>query len=139
MTDSEVALKVLKYIHSKGCGIAIDDFGAGQSSFAYLKVLPVDIIKIDRMFISNIVTDPHDEAIVTAILDFAKRMNKKVIAEGVETSGTLDVLRKLRCGFDSVASLVTAGTVPASRPLALATSIPFAAARPAFVGLSEDA
>ena len=99
MTDSEVALEVLKYIHSRGCGIAIDDFGAGQSSFAYLKVLPVDIIKIDRMFISNIVTDVHDAAIVTAILDFAKRMNKKVIAEGVETSGTLDVLRKLGCGF----------------------------------------
>lgn len=73
----------------------MDDFGSGLSSFAYLKNLPVDFIKIDGMFVKDIVDDPIDLAMVKSINDMAQVMGKQTIAEFVETDAILEKLRKL--------------------------------------------
>jgi len=76
-----------------GCQLTLDDFGSGLSSFAYLKQLPVDFLKIDSALISTLATDAIDEALVQAINDIAQRMGLKTIAEGVENQIILDKLK----------------------------------------------
>jgi len=78
-----------------GCQLALDDFGSGMSSFAYLKNLPVDYIKIDGHFIKNIVDNPIDIAMVEAITKIAHVMGIKTIAEYVETAAIMDKLKEL--------------------------------------------
>ena len=82
-----------------GCRFALDDFGAGLSSFAYLKSLPVDFIKIDGRFIRTLLTDPMDQAIVEAIHRIAHVANLKTIAESVEETSLLDVLGRIGVDF----------------------------------------
>ncbi|MCI5168740.1 MAG: EAL domain-containing protein [Candidatus Electrothrix sp. GM3_4] len=77
--------------------IAIDDFGTGYSSLAYLKNFPVNTLKIDQAFVTDIVRDRDDEAIVASILSMAESLKLKVVAEGVETEGQLKLLRKMGC------------------------------------------
>jgi EAL domain-containing protein (putative c-di-GMP-specific phosphodiesterase class I) len=67
-----------------GVKIAIDDFGGGSSSLSYLSVLPVDVIKIDRLFIDGLPDSSDDRAIISAVLSLAEELNLAVIAEGVE-------------------------------------------------------
>ncbi|MGB4860711.1 MAG: EAL domain-containing protein [Dokdonella sp.] len=80
-----------------GCKVSIDDFGTGQSSLDYIKRFPADHIKIDQSFIRNIGVDPDDEAIVQATISMAHNLNRKVVAEGVETEHHLDFLREQGC------------------------------------------
>jgi diguanylate cyclase (GGDEF)-like protein len=80
-----------------GIHISIDDFGTGYSSLAYLKMLPVDVVKIDRSFIADIGIDPNDDAIVETILAMAWRLGFNTIAEGVETEEQLQFLRARQC------------------------------------------
>lgn len=87
----------LRAIKDLGVRIAIDDFGTGYASLAYLRWLPVDVIKIDRSFIANIAQSRHDEAIVAATVSLATALDKTVIAEGVETDRQLEVLKRLGC------------------------------------------
>ena len=75
-----------------GCCLALDDFGSGASSFAYLKSLPVDFLKIDGMFVRGMATDVVDEAIVTSVHEVARVMGKKTIAEFVEDEAILKAL-----------------------------------------------
>ncbi len=83
-----------------GCRFALDDFGSGYCSFAHLKTLPVDFIKIDGLFVKDIVNDPMDRAIVTSITHIAHSLGKKTVAEFVENAATLKLLKD--CGVDYV-------------------------------------
>lgn len=97
MENPDKAAGLLRDIRGLGVRIAIDDFGTGYSSLAYLKKFPVNTLKIDQAFITDIVRDNNDGAIVGSILSMAKNLNLKVVAEGVETLGQLDLLRKMGC------------------------------------------
>ena len=79
--------------------MALDDFGSGMSSFAYLKQLPVDILKIDGMFIRNILTDPIDLAMVKSVNDIAHLLGLKTVAEFVETEAIQTEIQKLGVDF----------------------------------------
>jgi diguanylate cyclase (GGDEF)-like protein/PAS domain S-box-containing protein len=92
MTGSKHNKSIINELHDMGCKIVLDDFGTGYSSLAYLKQFPIDVIKIDRSFIRDILTDPSDAAICNAIRAMAESLNVKVIAEGVETKEQLDYL-----------------------------------------------
>ncbi len=87
----------LNALHRLGCHIAIDDFGTGAASLDYLRRLPADRIKIDQSFVRNIGVDPDDEAIVRATIEMAHRLNRAVVAEGVETEQHMQFLRSHHC------------------------------------------
>jgi diguanylate cyclase (GGDEF)-like protein/PAS domain S-box-containing protein len=94
---AEHARAVLAGLKALGISIAIDDFGIGYSSLSQLKSLPIDIIKIDRSFITDVPGDQADEAITTAIVAMGKSLRVAVVAEGVEAAEQLDFLRGLGC------------------------------------------
>jgi|GEM_PF-666187 len=88
----EEARDILGQIADMGVPLAVDDFGTGYSSLAYLKQLPVDRLKIDRTFVSDLQTDPQDAALCAAIISLAGTMKLETVAEGVETAEQLDWL-----------------------------------------------
>ncbi len=93
--DENIA--VLRRLGKLGTHLAVDDFGTGYSSLAYLKQLPLDTLKIDRTFVRDIETDSDDAAIIGAIIAMAHGLDVRVTAEGVETKGQMEALRKLGC------------------------------------------
>ncbi|WP_241824102.1 MULTISPECIES: bifunctional diguanylate cyclase/phosphodiesterase [unclassified Salinivibrio] len=95
ISNMSSAIDLFSQLKALGCTIALDDFGAGISSFGYLKRLPVDIIKIDGQFIRDIETDETDYAMVKAIHDLAKQMGKQTVAEFVENAAILDRVKAL--------------------------------------------
>ena len=97
MDQSEVAIQKLNAIRNLGVNIEADDFGTGYSSLSYLKKLPIDILKIDRSFITDVDKSSDSAAIVTAISALAHSLKLTVIAEGVETMGELKFLSALNC------------------------------------------
>ncbi|CAH2212082.1 putative bifunctional diguanylate cyclase/phosphodiesterase [Tepidibacter aestuarii] len=97
MKDKEYAYKVLEQIREKGIKILLDDFGKGYSSLSYLKYFPIDILKIDKSFVDKICYNNIDSSIMRAIVDMAKALNLKVLAEGVETEKQLRLLEDLNC------------------------------------------
>jgi len=97
MDNLDVALKVLKQLHNKGISISIDDFGTGYSSLSYLKKLPISALKIDRVFIKDLLTDNYDRNIVNSVISMAHGMGLSVIAEGVESQEQLDLLEQISC------------------------------------------
>src|SRR5690606_2529951 len=77
--------------------LAIDDFGVGYSSLAYLRNFPVSLVKIDRSFIAHVVERPNDAVIVRAVINLAHNLGIPVVAEGIETQAQLDFLRANHC------------------------------------------
>ncbi|MEY8243507.1 MAG: EAL domain-containing protein [Gammaproteobacteria bacterium] len=94
ISNLNMAIKFISTLKDKGCQFALDDFGSGLSSFAYLKNLPVDYLKIDGMFVKGIVDDPIDRAMVKSINEIGQIMGMKTIAEFVENNEIRDMLRE---------------------------------------------
>ena len=99
LDDPVQALGIMRALRDLGVRFAIDDFGTGYSSLAYLRQLPVDIIKIDRSFISAMVDDPGQRDLVEAIVHLGRTLHLDVVAEGVEQTAQRDQLRALGCDF----------------------------------------
>lgn len=97
MTDREIAVQALSELRMQGINISIDDFGTGYSSLGRLKSLPLDTLKIDRTFITDVTTDPDSASLVLALVTLAHNLGLKVIAEGVETEEQLKFLKLIRC------------------------------------------
>ncbi|QJD86103.1 EAL domain-containing protein [Cohnella herbarum] len=97
MNDIESVLPILHEFKSLGFQIAIDDFGKGYSALGYMKQFPIDILKIDKSFVQELISDSKSVVITKTIIDMAHGLNLKVIAEGVETTDQLDCLRKMAC------------------------------------------
>lgn len=97
MDNLQQGIDVLGRLREIGVAIAIDDFGTGYSSLAYLKDLPIDYLKIDRVFVKDIVDDPNDAAIANSIISLAHNLGMEVVAEGVEDVSVLGVLQAFGC------------------------------------------
>lgn len=97
MQDSDEAIQLLSQLQSMGVQIAIDDFGTGYSSLNHLKRYPINKLKIDQSFVRDIDHDPHDRAIVRAIIALAQSLSMRAVAEGVETQAQMAYLRSLKC------------------------------------------
>ncbi|MDX1572100.1 MAG: EAL domain-containing protein, partial [Xanthomonadales bacterium] len=97
MDDPDQVLVALGALKSLGIKLAVDDFGTGYSSLAYLKRFPLDVLKVDRVFVEDIVENQNDADLVAAIVTMAKGLGLAVVAEGVETEEQFRVLRQLGC------------------------------------------
>jgi EAL domain-containing protein (putative c-di-GMP-specific phosphodiesterase class I) len=111
MEDPDHAMKVLMLLDTLGVQLSIDDFGTGYTSLGYLKKLPVDIIKIDKSFVMNMLMDQSDAMIVRSTIDLAHNLGLSVIAEGVETEEILLSLRNMGC--DGIQGYYICRPVPA--------------------------
>jgi predicted signal transduction protein with EAL and GGDEF domain len=98
LPDFTVAVRTLTRLRELGVSIALDDFGTGYSSLAYLKRLPIDVIKLDRCFVGGLPDEPYDLAIVQAVATLAQRIGIEVVAEGVEAPAQVQTLRE--CGVE---------------------------------------
>ncbi len=97
MTHPEESIEILERLSRMGVVVSVDDFGTGYSSISYLRRFPIDKLKIDRSFISNLMSSADDASIVRAIISLAHSLRLKVVAEGVETADHLAYLQKLGC------------------------------------------
>lgn len=95
--NEKQVINKLKDLRALGIKIAIDDFGTGYSSLSYLKKFPINTLKIDKVFIRDIMEDSEDEALIAAIISMAKTLKFNVIAEGVETESQFSFLSDLNC------------------------------------------
>ncbi|WAC43168.1 EAL domain-containing protein [Pseudomonas sp. SL4(2022)] len=99
MQDLETSREQLRQLRQLGVKIAIDDFGTGYSSLAYLRHFELDTLKIDRLFIANMLDSPRDAAVVSTIIDLGRHLGLEVIAEGVETMAQRDWLAQHHCAI----------------------------------------
>jgi EAL domain-containing protein (putative c-di-GMP-specific phosphodiesterase class I) len=97
MDDAEVTMRVLGQLDAVGVHISIDDFGTGHSSLSYLGKLPADELKIDRSFVMDLESSEDARKVALAVINLAKALNLKVVAEGVETEGQDRILREFGC------------------------------------------
>lgn len=97
MSDPEAMLERLRALRQFGLQLALDDFGIGYSSLSHLQRFPFDRLKVDRSFIQDITSNPHNAAIVRTILAMAQGLNMRVIAEGAEQAAQVHFLRRLHC------------------------------------------
>ncbi len=111
MADPAHAVKLLGHLSAMGIRLAVDDFGTGFSSLGYLKQLPVDELKIDKSFVTDMVKNDNDAVIVRSTIDLAHNLGLKVVAEGVEDKDTMDLLKILRC--DTAQGYLISKPIPA--------------------------
>ncbi|WP_317931139.1 EAL domain-containing protein [Halioxenophilus sp. WMMB6] len=113
MNDPEQAMAIMRQLSGSGVRLSIDDFGTGYSSLNYLKRFDIYKLKIDRSFVRSLPGDAHDAAIVTTIIDLAKNLGLKTVAEGVESAAQLDFLRAQGC--DQVQGFIYSPAVAAEQ------------------------
>lgn len=99
MKDLEHSTYILRKIKELGIGIALDDFGTGYSSLTYLKKLPIDIVKLDREFINNVINKESDLVIVEHIINLIHDLNLEIVAEGIEIEEQRLILRERKCNY----------------------------------------
>ncbi len=99
LEQSQNILDTLNELRMMGVRISLDDFGTGYSSLTYLRRFPVDKIKIERAFITNIQNEKDSQAIVSAIIAMAHKLDLKTVAEGIECQETVDILTEMSCDF----------------------------------------
>ncbi len=99
INDADQAIAWMESVKQLGATFSIDDFGTGYSSLSYLKKLPVDILKIDREFINDVISDAEDSSLVKTIIAIGKNLNLKIVAEGVEQEDQLNYLNTLECDY----------------------------------------
>jgi diguanylate cyclase (GGDEF)-like protein len=97
MDDAEFTSSVLKELKGMGVHLAVDDFGTGYSSLSYLRKFPIDVLKIDRSFVTQITADSDDSTIVNAIINMGKSLKYLVVAEGIETQEQRAYLQSRHC------------------------------------------
>jgi EAL domain-containing protein (putative c-di-GMP-specific phosphodiesterase class I) len=115
MDDAEFALGKLRRLKDLGVSFGVDDYGTGYSCLRYLKLMPVDFLKIDSSFVAGLGEDSGDEAIVAGAIDLGHALGLRVVAEGVETARQLKLLKKLNCDLAQGTYLVeplTEGEIP---------------------------
>ncbi|WJW76211.1 bifunctional diguanylate cyclase/phosphodiesterase [Thiohalobacter sp. IOR34] len=110
MRNPEATLRALHELHAMGLGLHIDDYGTGYSSLSYLRHFPVDCLKIDRSFVGDILVNEQATVIVHSTIDLARKLGLRVIAEGVEEAGALDLLRSFGC--DQVQGFIYSRPLP---------------------------
>jgi diguanylate cyclase (GGDEF)-like protein/PAS domain S-box-containing protein len=111
MNSVEESIASMSAIRTRGVKLSIDDFGTGYSSLSYLKRFPIDCLKIDKSFVSNIETDPNDAAIASSVVALAKAMDLRVVAEGIEDRSQLKYLQHIGC--DEAQGFLLARPMPA--------------------------
>lgn len=97
--ENESYIAILNQLQQAGCSIALDDFGTGYSSLSYLRRFPINTLKIDRSFITDMTKNSGDVVLVSAIISMAKALGINVVAEGVEFKQEVEILTKLGCDF----------------------------------------
>ena len=97
--NEDQLVRIVDYLQKSGYTVEMDDFGTGYSSLNMLSVIPVDVLKMDRVFIQNIESDEKTVRLVELILGIAKSMNVPVVAEGVETESQLQLLKRMGCAM----------------------------------------
>lgn len=126
VTDLVRTRALLERLRSIGCGVALDDFGSGFSSFAYLQTLPVDLLKIDRAFIAGIRENPVNEAMVRSIGEVARVLGIRTVGEGIEDVETVEALRSLGVDFGQGYYLGRPAPVPVTESALMALAAPVA-------------
>jgi EAL domain-containing protein (putative c-di-GMP-specific phosphodiesterase class I) len=119
MEDIDANIEKLRQLRSLGVGITIDDFGTGYSSLAYLAKLPVQSVKIDHIFISRMLRDDENMAVVQTIISLAQSLKLTTVAEGVESEEQADMLALLRC--DHLQGYLVSKPLPPAEAMRLLT------------------
>ena len=113
LRDKSRAVEVLRELKRAGIGLSLDDFGTGYSSLSYLRCLPIDVMKIDRSFIVDIVENEQDRALAHSIISMAKVLGLAVVVEGVEDAAQRDLLSEMGC--DLIQGFLYSEGVPAEQ------------------------
>jgi EAL domain-containing protein (putative c-di-GMP-specific phosphodiesterase class I) len=125
LDDSGVVRRVVEQLRAEGLSIAIDDFGTGYSSLSALRDLPIDVVKLDRSFVSGLPFQPDSLAICRGVIAVAHEMGIVVVGEGVETDAQLDCLVELGC--DRVQGYALHRPAPAAEVVAGLSTSPLSA------------
>lgn len=135
-SNNQMCIDVLNKLKAMGVSIAIDDFGTGYSSLSYLKRFPIDVIKLDRSFVSECDLNSEDAAICSAIVSLARSLRLDTLAEGVERAEQLDFLRAEGC--NSYQGYIAAPPLPPSQLVAFAKRHPEARLEFRASGIAEN-
>ena len=104
MADTDYSLRIMQAFTGMGVTLAIDNFGSGSSSMQLIKKMHTHRVKIDKSFVTNMLSEPDDMAVVNAVIAMTHNLNMKVVANGVETEDQLSVIRQ--CGCDQLQGYV---------------------------------